>query len=352
MKHLDVYVGKTVLFAVLAVTVVVVGLDVVFGFIAELDQLEQDYQTKEALIYTLYTIPRRIYLFIPVCALIGCLVGLGALASNSELTVMRASGVSVPRIVMFAVKPLMLLVGIGLLLAQFVVPQLEQYAQSERAMLQNGGKAISARHGYWYREDNRFIHVAAIQPNGVMFGVARFDYDDNGKLLSSDFSDKAIFQGDHWVLQDVKSTQLNQRTVRQQEQSTLKWNTSITPDMLSIVVLLPDYLSISGLYKYSSYLTQQGIDGTPYYFAFWKKVLQPIATVVMVFIAVSFIFGPLRSVTLGQRITAGVITGLSFNYIQDILGHVSIVFNVSPFVAASAPIAVCLVFGVIMLKRA
>lgn len=352
MKQLDTYVGKTVLFSVLAVFVVVVGLDIVFGYIAELDQLEQDYQAKQAFWYTVFTIPRRIYLFIPVCALIGCLVGLGALASNSELTVMRASGISVARIVMYATKPLILVVIVGLVLAQFLVPQLEQYAQSERAMQQNGGKAISARHGYWYRENNQFIHITAIQPNGVMFGVARFDYNATGKLASSDFSEKAIFQGDHWILQDVRNTTLEEDKTVREEKVTQRWETSITPDMLSTVVLLPDYLSISGLYEYSGYLDQQGIDATPYYFAFWKKVLQPLATVVMVFIAVSFIFGPLRSVTLGQRITAGVITGLSFNYIQDILGHVSIVFNVPPLAAASAPIIVCLVFGIYMLRKA
>ena len=352
MRKLDAYVGKTVLLSVLAVFVVIVGLDVVFGFIAELDQLEEDYQATQAFWYTMLTIPRRIYLFIPVCALIGCLVGLGALASNSELTVMRASGISVARIVMYATKPLILIVVVGLVLAQFLVPQLEQYAQSERAMQQNGGEAISARHGYWYREDNRFIHVTAIQPNGVMFGVARFDYDASGKLTSSDFSKKAIFQGDHWILQDVANTRLEDDKTTREERGTLRWETAITPDMLSTIVLLPDYLSISRLYEYSNYLDLQGIDATPYYFAFWKKVLQPLATVVMVFIAVSFIFGPLRSVTLGQRITAGVITGLSFSYIQDILGHVSIVFNAPPLAAASAPIIVCLVFGIIMLRKA
>ncbi len=352
MKLLDVYVGKTVLFSVLAVFLVVGGLDVVFGFIAELDRLENDYQTKQALIYTLYTIPRRLYLLIPVCALIGCLVGLGALASNSELTVMRASGISVPRIVMYATKPLILIVVVGLLMAQFVVPQMEQFAQSERAMKQNGGKALSARHGSWYREGDQFIHVMAIQPNGVMFGIARFDYDTSGKLIASDFSEKAIFQGDHWVLQEVKRTILSDKETQQVESTTIKWETSITPDMLSTIVLRPDYLSITGLYEYSSYLSQQGIDSAPYYFAFWKKVFQPLATVVMVFIAVSFIFGPLRSVTLGQRITAGIVTGLSFNYIQDILGNVSVVFHASPLLAAIIPILVCLVFGVTMLKRA
>jgi len=351
MKQLDRYIGSTVFFSVLIVFFVVVSLDVIFGFIGEMDRVENDYQAFDAFTFTMLTIPRRIYSFIPVCALMGCLVGLGSLASRSELTVMRAAGVSVLRIVFAAAKPIVFIVIAGLCLGQFVVPQLEQYAQSERALKKDGGEVISARSGYWYREENRFIHITAIQPNGVMYGVARFQYDADGLLISSDISEKAIYQGDHWILQGVKSTLLDMDHTSSNTLSRLRWDTAITPDILSIVVLKPDYLSISGLYTYAGYLAAQGLDSAPYYFAFWKKVFQPIATIIMVFIAASFIFGPLRSVTLGQRITAGVVTGLGFHYVQDILGHISIVFHVSPVLAAGIPIVVCMAAGIYMLRR-
>ena len=351
MRIINQYIGQTVFFAVSTVLLIIVGLDAVFAFIGELDYLKNNYQVMQALMYVVITLPRRIYEFIPVSTLIGCLIGLGALASTSELTVMRAAGISVARIVFAACLPVLIAVTLGLVLGQYVVPNTEQYAESERSIQTDGGEAFQARHGFWYRDEHFFIHVKAIQPNGVMFGVARFQMRDGQNLELADYSDRAIFQGDHWVLLNVEQSQIGETSVKEASLDTLHWETSLTPEILSIVVLKPEYLSITGLMEYSKYLADQGLDVTAYSFAFWKKVLQPVATIVMVFIAISFIFGPLRSVTMGQRITAGIVTGLTFNYAQDLLGHVSIVFKVDPLIAASIPILVCLFAGIYLLRR-
>ncbi|MCG8669426.1 MAG: LPS export ABC transporter permease LptG [Pseudomonadales bacterium] len=351
MRLLDGYIARAVFFAVLVVLLIVVGLDSVFSFVAELEELEADYQILQALFYILLTTPRRIYEFIPISTLIGCLVGLGALANTSELTVMRAAGVSVMRIVYAAVKPVLLFVGIALALGQFVVPKTEQFAQSERSRQIDGSEALSSRYGYWFRDEDAYVHINAIQPNGVLYGVARFKYDHKQTLVSSDYSERALFQGDHWVLFNVNETVLKPYRTLTKRHDSLRWDSEITPDFLSIVALKPDHLSITGLLSYARQLSGQGLESGEYYFAFWKKVLQPVATVVMVFIAISFIFGPLRSVTMGQRITAGVVTGLGFNYAQELLGHVSIVFHVSPFIAAGIPIMICFAVGIYLLKR-
>ena len=120
MKLLDGYIAKAVFFAVFVVLLIIVGLDSVFSFVAELEELEAEYQILQALMYILLTTPRRIYEFIPIATLIGCLVGLGALANTSELTVMRAAGVSVMRIVYAAVKPVLGFVVLALVLGQFI----------------------------------------------------------------------------------------------------------------------------------------------------------------------------------------------------------------------------------------
>lgn len=351
MRLLDGYIAKAVFFAVLVVLLIIVGLDSVFSFVAELEELEGEYQILQALMYILLTTPRRIYEFIPIATLIGCLIGLGALANTSELTVMRAAGISVMRIVYAAVKPVMFFVFGALMLGQFVVPKTEQYAQSERTRQIDGSEALSSRYGYWFRDDDAYVHIKAIQPNGVLYGVARFTYDDNQNLVASDYSERALFQGDHWVLFNVKETAFQQNRAVVNQVDSLRWDSDITPSFLSIVALKPDDLSITGLLSYARQLAAQGLESGEYYFAFWKKVLQPFATIVMVFIAISFIFGPLRSVTMGQRITAGVVTGLGFNYGQELLGHVSIVFNVSPLIAAGIPIAICAGVGVALLRR-
>ncbi|PIE41334.1 MAG: LPS export ABC transporter permease LptG [Gammaproteobacteria bacterium] len=350
MKLLDGYIAKAVFFAVLVVLLIIVGLDAVFSFVAELEELEAEYQIFQALKYIALTMPGRIYEFIPIATLIGCLIGLGALANNSELTVIRASGVSVLRIVYAAVKPVLLFIVVALVLGQFVVPNTEQYAQSERARQIDGSDALSSRYGYWFRDDDAFVHINAIQPNGVLYGIARFNYQAQ-QLIASDYSERALFQGDHWVLFNVSETSFTTNRTNVKHLDTLRWNSDITPDFLSIVALKPDHLSITGLLSYARQLASQGLESGEYYFAFWKKVLQPFATVVMVFIAISFIFGPLRSVTMGQRITAGVVVGLCFNYAQELLGHVSIVFHVSPLIAAGIPIAICGVVGVLLLRR-
>ncbi|MEZ5507655.1 MAG: LPS export ABC transporter permease LptG [Gammaproteobacteria bacterium] len=351
MKLLDAYIGKTVLFAILMVLLVLVGLDGTFAFLAEMNELEQGYQAPQALLFILMTLPRRIYDFMPVGVLIGCLVGMGSLANTSELTVIRAAGVSIARLVFAAVRPVLWLVVLSLVLGQYVVPQTEQYAQSERARALSDDKPISGRDGFWYREEGQYIHIQAIQPNGVMYGVSRFVFDEANDLVRSDFSRRAIYQGDHWILEEVKQTRIAPEHTESETFQTLRWDTEVTPQVLSIVALKPDYLSITGLYDYATYLKKQALESKSYYFSFWKKVFQPITTVVMVFIAISFIFGPLRSVTMGQRITAGVLVGLMFHYAQQLLGHASLIYDIPPLLGALIPMLVCLVTGVWLLRR-
>jgi lipopolysaccharide export system permease protein len=351
MKLLDRYIGRTVLMAVAMVLLVLIGLDGTFAFLAELKELDKGYQAPQALLFIVMTLPRRIYDFMPVAVLIGCLVGMGTLASTSELTVIRAAGVSIVRLVYSAVRPVLWLVVVGLLLGQFIVPQTEQFAQSERARNMAEGKPISGRDGFWYREEGQYIHIQAIQPNGVMYGVSRFVFNEQFDLVQSDFSQRAIYQGDHWVLEQVKQTRMLGDSTESERFQTLRWDTTVTPEVLSVVALKPDYLSITGLYQYATYLRKQALESKAYYFSFWKKVFQPVTTIVMVFIAISFVFGPLRSVTMGQRITAGVLVGLAFHYAQQLLGHASLIYNIPPLLGALIPMLVCLVAGVWLLRR-
>lgn len=351
MKLLDLYIGKTVIAAILMVLLVLLGLDGTFSFLAELKELEKNYQAPQALMFILMTLPRRIYDFMPVAVLIGCLVGMGTLAGTSELTVVRAAGVSIARLVYSAVRPVLVIVALGLVLGQFVVPKTEQYAQSERSRNLAAGPPSSARDGYWYREEGQYIHIQAIQPNGVMYGVSRFLFDGKNDLVQSDFSERAIYQGDHWILERVRQTRMPGEHTESQTFETLRWDTSVTPDVMSILALKPDYLSITGLYNYATYLSKQSLESKNYYFSFWKKVFQPITTIVMVFIAISFVFGPLRSVTMGQRITAGVLVGLLFHYAQQLLGHASIIYDIPPLLGAMLPMLICLVTGILLLRR-
>ena len=137
MRKLDLYIGTTVLWSIIAVLLVITGLAVLFAFIDQLGDLEGGYTLQEALIYVGLTTPRRLYDVLPMSALIGCLVGLGSLASSSELTVMRAAGVSLARIVWAVMKPLLLLMALGLVIAEYVAPWTEVQAQARRSLIQS-----------------------------------------------------------------------------------------------------------------------------------------------------------------------------------------------------------------------
>ncbi len=352
MRILDRHIGSSVLFSILVVALIVLGLDLLFAFIGELDDVEGTYGALDALVYTLFTLPRRLYEMLPLAALIGCLIGLGTLASNSELTIMRAAGVSVTRIVMAVFKPLLVVLLTGVLLGEFAAPYSENVAESRRAIAQGTDQAFKSR-GFWHREGNDFLHINAVQPDGNLRGITRYRFDDERRLLEASFASRATVEEDTWLVTDVQTTRFPEPDRSQVESvAEERWNVLLSAELLRVVVLDPEMLSLSGIWHYQGYLAEQGLSNAQYRLAFWKKLLQPLATLALVFVAISFVFGPLRSVTLGQRVFAGVLVGFSFRIIQDLLGPSSLVFGFSPLMAVLAPIVVLFLLGAVLLRRA
>lgn len=352
MHKIDNYVMRTVGGAMFLVMMVVLSLDLIFALIAELEDTRNDYQTLQALWFVALTLPRRIYDYLPLGAFMGCLVGLGAMASSSELTVIRAAGVSLKRIVWSAMKPALVVVFLGIGIGEYVAPTTERIAQSNKAVALGAGRNVAEAHGVWHREGDTFMHLNAVQPNGVLHGVSLFEFDGERQLQGSSFAQRAIYQGDHWLLEDVTSTRFEgERTVRDQN-SSLRWDTGLSPTVLSVLIVKPENLSMSGLYTYAGYLGEQGLSAERYWLAFWKKALMPLGTAVMVLVAISFVFGPLRSVTMGFRVFSGLLVGLLFKYMQDLLGPMSMVYGFNPMLAVLAPIVVNAVVGAVLMRRA
>jgi len=298
------------------------------------------------------TAPRRVYDMLPMAALIGCLIGLGSLASSSELTIMRAAGVSVGRIVWAVMKPMLVLMIVGVLVGEYVAPAAENKAQADRSLAQGSGDAQSSKHGMWHRQGDEYIHINTVQPNGLLYGVTRYRFDDQRHMLSASFARKAQYEADHWQLSDITTTKFHGDRTEVVKAADELWEVSLTPQLLSTVIVAPEALSISGLWGYIHYLKDQGLNNGQYWLAFWVKVLQPLVTAALVLMAISFIFGPLRSVTLGQRVFTGVLVGFVFRIAQDLLGPSSLVFGFPPLLAVVIPAAICAVAGVWLLRRA
>lgn len=352
MRLLNRYVFTTVLSSVLMVLLVICSLDLLAKLIDELDNLSERYTFSEILIYTGLNLPLSLYKYTPFAALVGGLIGLGSLAAASELVILRAAGVSLWRISLLVIKPILLLIIIALLLAEYVIPVSEQYAENRRLLkLEGVSSALASRRGLWNREGDEFMHFNSVQSNGKLLGVTRYQFNDQNELIAFSFAETALFVNGQWQEEGVTETQLSNTGTQQTRYSVRQWNSQLSPALLAILVQNSENLSISKLHYYIGYLEQQNIDSGRYQLSFWSKTLQPLAIISLVLIAVSFIFGPLREVTMGYRIFTGVVIGIVFQLAQKMLGPTSLVYGFSPLIAVLIPIIACFIFGLFLLSK-
>lgn len=352
-SQLSRYIFRTVASAIAIVLLLVVGLDMVSALVDQLEDLRGDYTFLQALIYVALTIPGRVTEYIPLSALLGSLVGMGALASSSELVVMRANGLSLFRLASMALTPVLLYIFLSMLILQFVAPYTDGFAKTHKDLMRLGSaRSLVSNAGLWHLENKTFMHFNVVQQGGVLFGVSLFDFDDEDKLMRRISARQASYQNQSWLLEDVQQTFFLDDRITAKNSNTLVWNTALTPQRLVYLINEPDQLAPSSLIRYVKYLEEQEIDASAFRLAFWQKMFQPAAIISLVLIALSFVFGPLRSVTMGYRIFIGVIVGIAFQFSQNLLGPSSIIYGFSPLWAVLLPIGVCIIVGAGLLIRA
>ncbi len=351
MKKINSYIAQSVTAAIFLVLLVIVSLDFISELVDQLGRVRADYTFQEAFIYSGLSVPSSVYDFLPLSCLVGCLIGLGVLASTSELTVMRAAGVSILRIIWAVMRPILMYIALGVFLGEYITPITDQYRESRKAIMLGHQSALQGQRGVWNREGNEFMHFSAVLPNGKLFGITRLQFADDGRLLSSTYVESAIFQEKDWFQKNGVSSRIGGGKIETSEFRTSYWRTEVSPKILDVLVLPPEDLPMKRLYSYANYLERQDQDAQEYRLAFWKKALQPLATLSLVMIAISFIFGPLRQVTMGFRIFTGVMVGILFRTSQDLLGPSSLIFGFSPLIAVLAPVLVCMFIGLILLRR-
>ena len=353
MRRLSRHIGITVFRAVAATLLVFVGLDVVTELIDEVGALQRDYDYLDAVVYVITKLPSTVYEYLPYAVLIGCIYGLGTLAGNSEVTVMRASGVSLSRIVYLVMRPVLLFVLVGIAIGETVSPYTDQIAAATRDNLRKGASAQDSASGLWIREGYEFMHFNAVFPGGVLFGVTRYQFDQQQNLKQASFSTRATYNvsSGKWIEENVSITRFEENNTVTEKQITRDWVSDLSPDVLTVNILPPSSLPIPILKDHIAFLRQQGATTGIYELAFWHKLLQPAATLALVIVAISFVFGPLREATMGFRIFVGVLTGISFKMLQDLLGPFSIVFELPILFAVLVPILLSVAVGAYLLRR-
>ncbi|PJC85926.1 lipopolysaccharide ABC transporter permease LptG [Vibrio sp. HA2012] len=352
-KIIDIYIGRTIITTSSLCLATLIGLSSIIKYVDQLRKVgEGSYDLIQALLYVMLTIPRDIEMFFPMAALLGALIGLGVLAASSELTVMQASGYSKLDIGLSVLKtavPLMLFI---VALGQWGAPQAQKMALELRSFSISGGKIVSLLRGVWAKDGNDFIFIGRAEDDKLnVVNVWKFDAD---KQLSEVISAQRAeyIAGNQWQLEDVVVTLMQDGIeLAEARYDEYTWTTSLEPDKLSVVSVKPEELALSGLYGYVRYLKESEQDASRFELAFWRKVFQPVSIAVMMLLALSFVFGPLRSVTMGARILSGVIAGFAFYISSEFFGPVSLVYRVPPVLGAIAPSIVFMLIAILLLRR-
>ncbi|ELP5730099.1 LPS export ABC transporter permease LptG [Vibrio vulnificus] len=352
-RILDIYIGRTIVATTSLVLVTFVGLSGIIKYVEQLRKVGRGaYDLLHALYFVLLSIPRDIEMFFPMAALLGALIGLGMLASSSELVVMQAAGFSKLDIGVSVLKTAVPLMLVVMALGQWGAPEAQKMARDLRSFALSGGSIVSVRSGVWAKDANDFIFIGKVDENRL-YGLNMWKFDENKKLQSVIFAEEVDYQQDNrWLMRYVQITDMqDEKVIRKQALEQLVWETSLAPDKLAVVTVKPEELSLSGLYDYVSYLKASEQDASRYELAFWRKLTQPISIAVMMLMALSFVFGPLRSVTMGARVISGVIAGFAFYISSEFFGPLTLVYGIPPVFGAVAPSIVFFVVAVMLLNR-
>lgn len=352
---LDRYIGRTILNSILVTLFLLVSLAGIIKFVEQLRKVgDGDYTALSAGVFTLLTVPKDIDVFFPMAALLGALMGLGALASRSELVVMQASGFTRLQIALSVMKTAVPLVIVAMFIGEWIAPAGEQWARNYRAEKIVGNSLVVTDEGMWAKDANDFIHIQRINNATSIQDVSVYRFDDQRKLKSVMFAANGEYDSTNqlWVLSQVDESILSsEKKITGSQRLTVDWKTNLTPEKLGIVSLNADSLSIRGLYQYVSYLKESGQVAAVYELSMWKKILAPLSAAVMMLMAVSFIFGPLRTVPMGVRVISGIVGGFLFYVLNQGFGNWSLVYSVPPIVAAILPSLLFLIVSIVLLVK-
>ncbi len=354
MSILNRYLGWIIFQYAILSLLVLIGLFTLVNFLDELASLgEGNYDLKAALLYIALTIPRMIYELFPMAALLGTIIGLSILANGSELVVMRASGISIFQITMASLKTGAFFMVAAILIGELVSPWTETRAQRGRAeAMQQDIKQHTAT-GLWMRDSQTYVNIHEILPDLTLLKIKLFHFDQNRKLELLVGAGKGAFIENQWILDNVKVTRIDSDSGKAETSASdsAKWDSQVTPKILSVFLIKPEQLSLIQLNHYIRHLDNNQQKTDLYELAFWNKIMLPLATAMMVILAIPFVFVNVRSGSLERNLFIGIMLGIGFYVVNNGFGHFVLASNLPPLLGATVPVAAFLLGALVLLRR-
>ncbi len=354
MSVLDRYIVRTIVSSVLLVMLVLLVLGGLLVFISQQGDIGKGHYTvASALWFTLLNLPQQAYQLLPITALIGSLLGLGSLARGSELTVIRATGLSVARIARSALIAAALLIAFEGLVGEFVAPQLQEAANEQKAFSQFNSVSFGGGMGAWVRDGDLILNVARQSGSRRFGGMQVFELSPDHRLLAIGRAASATAVGHHkWLLGGFTESRFAGGKVATRAPGEKVLESNVTAGFLGLSVQDPEQLTLRALWQLIGYLHTNNLDARQYLFAFWSRIARTVAIAFSVLLAIPFVLGSMRSAGAGTRTLIGLVIGISFFLLQRLIESGTIVFHLDPVILAWLPTALLATVTLLLLARA
>lgn len=339
MRILHRYLTREIFASTAFVFAALLSLFAFFDLIHELGDLGKgNYRLPQILGFVALNLPGHIYELFPIAALIGTLFALAQLSAHSEFTVMRVSGLSTQRFALSLLQTGMAFVLLTLLFGELITPQAERMAQQVRLKATSSVVAQEFRSGLWIKDDQSFVNVREILPDATLLGVKIFEYDRDYRLKKTSYSARGHYEAEgRWLLEDVTQTHFEGERATVGKLPQLAWKSVLNPDILSVLLVVPEQMSALSLYQYVEHLRENKQKTTRYEIALWSKLAYPFATLVMMIFALPFAYHQTRSGGIGGKIFVGIMVGLSFHLLNRVFAHLGLLNDWPPLFSAFFP---------------
>lgn len=352
MKLLDRYIAKSVLSAIGLVTLMLAGLQIFILFVNQLDDIGKfNFGITQAAAFVFLQMPYQVYLFFPMASLLGSLIGLGIMANNRELIVMRAAGVSIGRITLSVLKAAVLLIIIVTITGETLIPRLSYYANDLRMEALSNGQALRTARGVWLRYKSDYLAIGTVLKDNTLKNVIQFRFDETHHLRQARKIERIVFNQGSWEAFNVAITNFSNQQTDVDFVTHMPWDVSIKPGILNASSSEPDEMTLNELRQYLHVQKKNHQSALNYRLAYWQRIFQPFTSIVMMILAIPFIFGPLRTSTMGSKLLAGATVGFGFHIINRFFGPFSQVFQWPPIIAAAGPTLIFALLGIYLMRR-
>ncbi len=336
-----------------SVTLIMLALIAMFSFFDLIQELEDlgrgNYGLDKVLLFVVLSAPGHIYELMPVAVLVGCMYSIGQLARHSELIILRVSGISLAGITLTLLKIGLIFTLLTFCIGELITPLSEKMAQRMRIKATDSVIVQDFKTGLWVKDGKSFVNVEEVLPDSTLLNIHIYEFDQKLQLETSSDAKSGQFENDQWNLKDVTQIYFGKDTNQVKQLETATWHSLIRPELLNVLLVLPEKMSAWNLYSYIDHLSTNKQKTTRYEMALWSKLIYPLACMVMILLALPFGFIQQRATGASTKIFIGIMLGVLYQILNRTFVHLGVLNDWPPLFSATTPTVLFLMAGLGML---